>query len=128
MFFYFILDCQSCKKIEVTTYDGVFLGNGKTNFFRANQVNGRTSWTSDRAALWYDSAITDWKIGALNKLGTSTGYVVTANDNPNDCPWSNENKDKWKYYTDRTGSYKWTYLTRNQIRVRCAEGNVFERH
>ena len=124
--FYFILGCQSCKTIEITTHDGVtYLGNGTRALFRANQFNGHTSWTSDGdslAALWYDPVITDWKIGRLKYLGTSTGSIVTANDNPNDCPWSNQNQDKWKYYDGSS----WKYLNSNQITVRCSEGNYFE--
>ena len=124
--FYFILGCQSCKTIEITTHDAVtYLGNGTRALFRANQVNGHTSWTSDAdslAALWYDPVITDWKIGGLKYLGTSTGGIVTANDNPNDCPWSNQNQDKWKYYDGSS----WKYLNSNQITVRCSEGNFFE--
>ena len=120
------LGCQSCKRIEITTHDGVtYLGKGKRTLFRANQVNGHTSWTSNQdslAALWYDPVITDWKIGGLKHLGTSIGGIVTANDNPKDCPWSNQNQDKWKYYDGSS----WKYLNSNQITVRCSEGNFFE--
>ena len=121
-FFYFILGCHSCKKFEITMHDGVkYLTNGKRTLFRANQVNGYTSWTSDQdsLALWYDPVITDWKIGGLKYLGTSTGGIVTANDNPNDCPWSNQNQDKWKYYDGSS----WKYLKKSQFTVRCSEGN-----
>ena len=125
-FFYFILGCQSCNRIEITMHEEVtYLGKGIRTFVRANQVNGHTSWTSDQdslAALWYDPVIIDWKIGRLKYLGTSTGSIVTANDSPNDCPWSNQNQDKWKYYDGSS----WKYLNSNQITVRCSEGNFFE--
>lgn len=103
-------------------HDGVkYLTNGKRTLVRANQVNGHTSWTSDQdsLALWYDKAITDWKIGGLKYLGTSTGGIVTANDNPKDCPWSNQNQDKWKYYDGSS----WKYLKKSQFTVRCSEVN-----
>ena len=89
-----------------------YLGKGIRTLFRANQVNGHTSWRSgdqgSPAALWYDPVIIDWKIGSLKDLGTSTGGIVTANDNPNDCPWSNQNQDKWKYHDHGL----WKYRTR----------------
>ena len=107
-------------------HDGVtYLGKGKRTLFRAKKVNGHTSWTSDQetfAALWYDKKITDWKIGELKDLGTSRGGIVTANDNPKDCPWSKQNQGKWKYFNGSS----WNYLNSNQITVRCPEGNFFE--
>ena len=51
-----------------------------TTFERAGIVNEKTSWISWSRAIWYGTAIQDWKIGNLGNLGTSTGSIVTAVD------------------------------------------------
>ena len=52
-----------------------FQGSCQGIYQPSSTVNGRPSWTSSSAAIWYDQKYKNWKIASLNKIGTSSAGI-----------------------------------------------------
>jgi len=79
----------------------------------SSTVNGRPSWTSASAAIWYIPEYKVWAFGALDNIGT-TGKGIKSEEV--DELVDPQNVESWQYYT---GS-KWTLpADKNDIIVEC---------
>ena len=67
----------------------------------SSTVNGRPSWTSASAAIWYTPAYEKWAIGPLYKIGTDVRGIASEKTDelvdPQDVlSWAYVFGDKWK--------------------------------
>ena len=113
MLFCFI--ASECRPLRVTLKNNALESQSSRQgiFKPSSKVNGRSSWTSESAAIWYDQKFKKWKIGALDKIGTTTAGIISEEINELASP---QNIFSWKYWD---GS-EWTFPDdKNDIIVEC---------
>ena len=97
-------------KEKWSTSEGIYI-------LASTKVNGKNHWLQGGGtdAIWYDKAFTNWNLGNLSSLGSSTAKILTAqgtavNSLPQVTPW--------KFLVDGT----WT--ASDDITITLFEGDI----
>ena len=110
--------CGHCQTISVTLDNNALIAQGSREgiYHKSSMVDGKTSWTSASQSIWYDQGWSNWRIGPLADIGTSTSGIKS--DDSSECPFDLPS-EKWYYAYDNA----WTSAEANEIKVDCLKGN-----